>query len=91
MPGVTLELTQRDDALALQPVQADPQPKPSVEQASVDQRITAVLADGSQPRPFSELRASCRVRATTLYQRLAAMTAAGVIVKSADGYCLTGS
>ena len=91
MPSVTLELTQRDDALALQPVQADPQPKPSVEQDSVDQRITAVLADGSQPRPFSELRASCRVRATTLYQRLAAMTAAGIIVKSADGYCLTGS
>jgi hypothetical protein len=26
MPGVTLELTQRDDALALQPVQADPMP-----------------------------------------------------------------
>jgi RecA-family ATPase len=91
MPGVTLELTQRDDALALQPVQADPQPKRSVEQASVDQRITAVLADASQPQPFSELRASCRVRATTLYQRLAAMTAAGIIVKSADGYCLTGS
>jgi AAA domain len=89
--GITLELTQRDDALALQPVQADPQPKPSVEQASVDQRITAVLADGSQPRPFSELRASCRVRTTTLYQRLAAMTAAGIIVKSADGYCLAGS
>jgi RecA-family ATPase len=58
MPGVTLELTPRDDALALQPVQADPQPKRSVEQASVDQRITAVLVDGSQPRPFSELRAS---------------------------------
>jgi hypothetical protein len=91
MPGVTLELTPRDDALALQPVQADPQPKRSVEQASVDQRITAVLADASQPRPFSELRASCRVRTTTLYQRLAAMTAAGIIVKSADGYCLTGS
>jgi len=86
MPGVTLELTQR-----LQPVQADPQPKRSVEQDSIDQRITAVLADASQPRPFSELRASCRVRATTLYQRLAAMTAAGVIAKSADGYCLTGN
>ena len=27
IPGVTLELAQRDDALALQPVQADPQPK----------------------------------------------------------------
>jgi hypothetical protein len=90
MPGVTLELTQRDDALALQPVQADPQPKRFVEQASVDQRITAALAGAAKPWPFSELRASCHVRATTLYERLAVMTAAGIIVKSADGYCLTG-
>jgi hypothetical protein len=30
-------------------------------------------------------------REPRLYQRLAAMTAAGIIVKSADGYCLTGS
>jgi hypothetical protein len=83
--GITLELTQRDDALALRPVQADPQPNRS---GSVDQRITAVLADASQPRPFSDLRASCRVRATTLYERLGAMIAAGTIVKSADGYRL---
>jgi hypothetical protein len=55
---------------------------------SVDQRITAALADGEQPKPFSELRASCRVRTTTLYERLAAMTTAGLVVKSADGYCL---
>jgi len=87
--GITLELTQRGDALALRPVQADPQPNRSVHQESVDQRITAVLADASQPRPFSDLRASCRVRATTLYERLAAMIAAGTIVKSADGYRLT--
>ncbi|GAC1491924.1 MAG: hypothetical protein NVS2B11_16420 [Acetobacteraceae bacterium] len=61
---------------------------PRIEPASVDQRITAALTDGKKPRPFSELRASCRVRATTLYQRLAAMTAAGIVVKSADGYRL---
>jgi hypothetical protein len=91
IPGITLELIQRDDAVALQPVQVDLQPKPSVEQASVEQRITEVLADGSQPLPFAELRASCRVRATTLYERLAAMTAAGIIIKSADGYCLAAS
>jgi hypothetical protein len=78
--GVTLELAQRDDALALRPVQGDPQPNRSVHQESIDQRITAVLADASQPRPFSDLRASCRVRATTLYERLAAMIAAGTIV-----------
>ena len=87
--GITLELAQRDDALALRPVQADPQHNRSLHQESVDQRITAVLADASQPQPFSDLRASCRVRATTLYERLAAMTADGAIVKSADGYCLT--
>ena len=88
MPGVTLELAQRDDALALQPVEADCQPESRVEPISVDQRIAAALADGGKPRPFSELRASCRVRTTTLYERLAAMTAAGLVVKSADGYCL---
>src|SRR5208282_3767664 len=49
--GITLELTQRDDALALRPVQADPQPKHSARHESVDQRITAVLDDASQPRP----------------------------------------
>ncbi len=43
---------------------------------SVEHRITEVLADSSQPRPFAKLRASCRVRTTTLYESLAAMTAA---------------
>jgi RecA-family ATPase len=87
-PSVTLELAQRDHALALQLVQADPLPDSRVEPISVDQRITAALVDAGNPLPFSELRASCRVRTTTLYERLAAMTAAGFIVKSADGYCL---
>jgi hypothetical protein len=40
-------------------------------------------------RPFAELRTSCRVRTTTLYQRLAAMIADGIVVKSADGYSLS--
>jgi RecA-family ATPase len=88
--GITLELAQSDDVVALQTVKADAHPKRSIEQASVDQRITAALAEAGKPQPFSELRASCRVRATTLYERLAAMTANGAIVKSADGYCLTG-
>ena len=86
--GITLELTQRDDALALQPVQANPQDEPRVQATSIDQRIAAALAQAEQPRSFAELRASCRVRATTLYQRLAAMTAAGIIIKSANGYRL---
>ncbi len=87
MPNLTLELTQRDHALALQPVQAAPQPNPKTEPpASIDQRITDVLEHSEQATPFSELRASCRVRTATLYERLAAMTAAGLIVKSAAGY-----
>ena len=87
-PAVTLELTQRDDALALQPIHADPYPESRREPISVDQRITAVLAETCKPRPFAELRASCRIRTTTLYERLAAMTAAGTVIKSADGYWL---
>ena len=91
MAGVTLELAQRDDALALRLLQqAHHQPDSGTGPTSVDQRITAALADGGKPRPFSALRVSCRVRTTTLYERLAAMTAAGLVVKSADGYCLAG-
>jgi hypothetical protein len=90
MPGVTIELIQRDNALALKPIPADHQPEHRVEPDSLDQRITAVLADSDQPRSFAELRASCRVRTTTLYERLAAMTPAGLVAKSVDGYCLAG-
>jgi hypothetical protein len=88
MPALALELAQRDNALALEPTGADRLPERGVTPASLDQRITAALADGEQPRPFADLRAVCRVRTTTLYKRLAAMTAAGIIAKSADGYRL---
>ena len=89
MPGVTLELIQRDNALALEPIPTDRQPEHRLEPTSVDQRITAALADGGQPRPFAALRTSCRVRTTTLYERLAAMIAAGLVIKSANGYSLS--
>jgi RecA-family ATPase len=87
--GITLELTQRDDALALQPANADHQDELRGQATSIDQRIAAALAGGEQPQSFAELRASCRVRAKTLYQRIAAMTATGVVTKSANGYSLT--
>jgi hypothetical protein len=87
--GITLELAQRDDALALQPADADHQIEPRVQATSIDQRIAAALAEGEQPQTFAELRASCRVRAKTLYQRIAAMTVAGIVTKSANGYSLT--
>jgi AAA domain len=86
--AVTLELEQGDDRLALRPLHADHQNAPRVHATSIDQRIAAALAEGEQPRSFAELRASCRVRAKTLYQRLAAMTAAGTVAKSANGYRL---
>ena len=88
MPGIALELIQRDNALALEPVHSDHQSERRVEPTPVDQRIAAALVDSQQPRPFAELRAACRVRTTTLYERLAAMIAAGSVVKSADGYSL---
>jgi hypothetical protein len=88
MPGIALELIQRGNALALEPVQSDHQPERRVEPTPVDQRIAAALVDSQQPRPFAELRAACRVRTTTLYERLAAMIAADIVVKSADGYSL---
>jgi hypothetical protein len=87
MPTVTLELAHRADALALEVVDRcraqTPQP------SSVDDRISAALSDADRPIPFSELRALCRVRTASLYQRLAALTAAGLLVKSDQGYHLT--
>ena len=88
MPSVTLQLAQRANALALEATQPHGEPEPNAEPASVDDRLTAALAAADRPQPFSELRACCRVRAATLYERLAAMTAAGDIIKSAAGYRL---
>jgi hypothetical protein len=88
MPSVTLELAQRANALALEvSEQRTPQtPAPS----SVDERITTALTDVEHPLPFAELRARCRVRTATLYERLAALTAAGRLGKSDQGYRLAG-
>ena len=86
--AVTLELAQRGTALALEPISCDRPSERRTETDSVDQRITEALADSNQPRPFADLRTSCRVRTTTLYQRLAAMTEAGLIIKSPAGYSL---
>jgi RecA-family ATPase len=88
MPNVTLELAQRANALALEVVERrTPQtPAPS----SVDERITAALTEVDHPLPFAELRARCRVRTATLYERLAALTAAGRLGKSDQGYRLAG-
>ena len=88
MSALTLDLVQRADALALQVVERQSPAQPTVEPNTLDDRIAAALAEAGQPKPFADLRASCRVRAATLYERLGAMIAAGTIVKSADGYRL---
>jgi len=84
-----IELVEAGEALALQLVErADAAaPVPS----SLDDRITAALADAASPIPFAELRSKCRVRTATLYERLAVLTATGRIAKTADaGYRLVG-
>ena len=87
IPTVTLELAQRANALALEVIErhAPQTPPPS----SVDERITTALTAAAGPLPFSELRGLCRVRTASLYERLAALTTAGRIVKSEQGYRLT--
>jgi len=85
-----IELVEAGEALALhiaERCEAPPPPMPS----SLDERIAAALAAAASPLPFAELRSTCRVRATTLYERLAALAAAGRIVKTGDGsYRLVG-
>ena len=86
MPTLTLGLVQRANALALEVVELKTHAQQPVKANSIDDRIAAALAETAKPQPFTDLRAICRVRAATLYERLAAMTAAGRIIKSAEGY-----
>jgi RecA-family ATPase len=88
MPAVTLELAQRANALALEV--SEPQTPQAPPPSSLDERITTALADVDHPLPFTELRARCRVRAATLYEGLAALTAAGRLERSNLGYRLAG-
>ena len=90
IPALTLELVQRADALALEVAQRIVHAPQPVAHQSVDDRIAAALADAGQPQPFADLRALCRVRTATLYERLADMTSTGRVIKSGDGYRLAG-
>jgi DNA-binding IclR family transcriptional regulator len=55
---------------------------------SSDERITAVITEANRPLAIGELRALCRVRNGTLYERLTALTDAGQIVRGPEGYRL---
>ena len=86
MTPITIELAQRGTALALQVVdRRDPATPPP---SSLDERITATLASADAALPFAKLRACCRVRAATLYERLAVLADTGRLVKTDDGYRL---
>lgn len=86
MPAVTVELVQRGGALALEVVER--RAAAELEPISVDERITRAVAKAGHPVQLAELRAACRVRNATLYERLAALTATGRLVRAADGYRL---
>lgn len=88
MPAVTLELAERTNALALEVI--EPRAPQALAPTPVDERITAALNDIGRPLSVSELRARCRVRTATFYERLTALTAAGRLIKSDAGYRLTG-
>src|SRR5262249_2712012 len=81
-----LELAERGEALALQVLDQPAPSKPTPR--SLDERITAALSGAAAPLPFAELRSQCRVRNVTLYERLAALSAEGRIVRCAEGYRL---
>jgi hypothetical protein len=59
--------------------------------SSVDDRIIAALNASQQPLSFPELRGLCRTRSTTVYERLAALTAIGRVSKSPQGYRLAAA
>jgi hypothetical protein len=87
---MAVALAQRGPALALEIVDRPEQAPASAAPSPLDDRIVAALAAADAPMPFPELRERCRVRAATLYQRLAELSAADRIVKTDTGYRLAG-
>jgi hypothetical protein len=85
---INIELVQSGEALALEVVDRSEPATPTPR--SLDERITSALAAAASPLPFAELRSQCRVRAATLYERLAALTSSGRIAKAGEGYRLAG-
>jgi hypothetical protein len=87
---MAVALTQRGPALALELVERAAEPE-TAPRTSLDDRILAALAEAGSPIQFADLRQRCRVRAATLYERLAELSAAGRIAKTGNGYRLAAS
>ena len=84
---LVIELAQNGPALAPEVVE---RVRPvAVTIPSLDERVTAALAEAKESLPFADLRARCRVRAVTLHECIGLLAAAGRIVKTIDGYRLT--
>jgi len=81
-----LALTAHGEALALEIAQPPSPASPAI--SSVDERISAALQDAARPLSIKELRPLCRVRNATLYERLAALTNAGQVQRTPQGYRL---
>ena len=81
---ITIELAQRGLALALEVAERSEPVAPTP--TTLDDRIITALAD--RPLPFLELRALCRVRASTLHERIGVLSAAGRIEKIDGTYHL---
>jgi hypothetical protein len=86
--GIALGLRGADDMLALEILDSTPA-SPTPHEPSATDKVEHALADATQPVRLATLRASCRMRATTLGAALAELRGAGRVRKTAAGYVLT--
>ena len=90
--GITVELRQSADALALDivahPAAADPAPPgaPAGSAPPPHERVQRALAEAAQPLTVAALRAACRIRTATLCEILADLLRQGRVRRTAAGY-----
>lgn len=89
IPPMTLELVQRENALALQ-VRTSSTPEQTPHNP-IDARITQALQAAGRAMPVAELRTLCRVRNATLQDRLAGLIRTGQLLRDSHGYRLAPS
>jgi RecA-family ATPase len=86
---ITLELTERDTALALEVRSGGA--VPAAAPRPLEQRIKDALHEAGGALALADLRTRCRVRNATLHERLRAMTRSGLLLRDAEGYRLARS
>jgi hypothetical protein len=59
--------------------------------SSLAERIVNALRDANRALPILELRTLCRVRKATLHTRLTELTTRGRLVRTTEGYRLSGN